>query len=84
MKIFYFLFVSFGEFSYVTVFMSKKKSRVILLGILTIVAIFHFIDIYNFNGILPLFFWVQPVVLLQVGKESSIMKKQGILFLIKA
>jgi proton glutamate symport protein len=35
--------------------MDKRKSFLLLLTMLTIVAIFHFIDIYDFNSISPIF-----------------------------
>lgn len=35
--------------------MNKKQSGILLLIVLTIVAIFHLIDIYNFNSISPVF-----------------------------
>ncbi|MEO8413830.1 MAG: cation:dicarboxylase symporter family transporter [Ginsengibacter sp.] len=35
--------------------MNKRKSSILVFIVLTVAAIFHFIDIYNFNSISPLF-----------------------------
>jgi proton glutamate symport protein len=56
--------------------MNIRKSFLLLLTTLTIVAIFHFIDIYNFNSISPIFLkimrWVfiTSLVLFAIYKKS--------------
>lgn len=56
--------------------MNKKKSGLLVLIVLTITAIFHFIDIYNFNSLSPLFLrilrWVfiASLVLFAIYKKS--------------
>jgi proton glutamate symport protein len=59
-----------------TVFMNKRKSAILVFVFLTITAIFHLIDIYNFNSILPLFlritrwFFIAALVLFAIYKRS--------------
>src|SRR6185437_916480 len=56
--------------------MNKRKSILLVFIVLTITAIFHFIDIYNFNGISPLFLrilrWVfiASLILFAIFKHS--------------
>ena len=56
--------------------MNKRKSGILVFIVLTIVAIFHLIDIYNFNSISPLFLrvlrWVfiASIILYAIYKRS--------------
>lgn len=57
-------------------FMNKKKSGILVLIVLTIAAILHFVDLYNFNSISPLFLrvvrWVfiGSLILFAIYKKS--------------
>ena len=56
--------------------MNKRKSGILVFIVLTIVTIFHLIDIYNFNSISPLFLsvlrwiFIAPLVLFAIYKRS--------------
>ncbi|HEY8659565.1 MAG TPA: cation:dicarboxylase symporter family transporter [Hanamia sp.] len=56
--------------------MNKRKSGILVFIVLTIVAIFHLIDIYNFNSISPLFLkvlrwiFIASIVLYAIYKRS--------------
>ncbi len=64
------VFVSFGFFI-LTDFMDKRKSVLLVFIVLTIAAIFHFIDIYNFYPLSPLFLkvsrWIFIALLILYG-----------------
>ena len=56
--------------------MNKRKSAILVFSVLTVAAIFHFIDVYNFNSISPLFLrilrwiFIGSLVLFAIYKKS--------------
>src|SRR6185312_9666820 len=56
--------------------MNKRKSILLVFIVLTVTALFHFIDIYNFNSISPLFLrilrwiFIGSLVLFAIYKRS--------------
>ena len=56
--------------------MNKRKSAILVFSVLTVAATFHFIDVYNFNSISPLFLrilrwiFIGSLVLFAIYKKS--------------
>ncbi len=56
--------------------MNKRKSAILVFIVLTIAAIFHFIDVYNFNSLSPIFLrilrwtFIASLVLFAIYKRS--------------